>query len=40
MVVSSFLETPMKGHKPKNFDNTKLLTKMVLINMMKVSVIN
>ncbi|CSB49846.1 Uncharacterised protein [Vibrio cholerae] len=39
MAVSSFFDTPIKGHKPKNFTSTKLLTSTVPINNKRYSVI-
>ena len=30
VAVSSLRDTPMKGHRPRNFTNTKLLTRIVL----------
>lgn len=30
IAVSIFFDVPIKGHKPKNFDKTKLLTKIAL----------
>ena len=32
IAVSTLRDTPMKGHSPRNFTNTILLTKTVLIN--------
>src|SRR5690554_8092065 len=39
MAVSSFPETPMKGHSPRNCTSTKLFTRMVLTSISKYSVI-
>ena len=39
MAVSIFLDTPMKGHNPKNLTSTKLLTSTVPINKSKYSII-
>ena len=30
--LDSFFDTPKKGHSPKNFDNTKLLIRAILMN--------
>ncbi|GHB62760.1 hypothetical protein GCM10008107_09830 [Psychrosphaera saromensis] len=39
IAVSILLDTPINGHKPKNFTSTKLLTSTVLTNKRKYSVI-
>src|SRR6056297_3432467 len=39
MAVSSLRDTPIKGHRPRNFTKTKLLTQMVLIKISAYSVI-
>ncbi|EJK91298.1 hypothetical protein UUU_21290 [Klebsiella pneumoniae subsp. pneumoniae DSM 30104 = JCM 1662 = NBRC 14940] len=35
IAVSSFLETPINGHRPRNFTRTKLLTRTVPIKSSK-----
>jgi hypothetical protein len=38
--VSSFRDTPIKGHNPKNLLNTKLFTRMVLSKIKPISFIS
>ncbi|MNW04002.1 hypothetical protein D3C71_2000180 [compost metagenome] len=39
MALSSFLETPRNGHRPRNFTRTKLFTSTVPTNRSRYSVI-
>ncbi|CAE6931405.1 protein of unknown function [Pseudomonas marincola] len=39
IAVSIFLDTPMKGHRPRNCTNTKLFTRMALTRIRASSVI-
>ena len=39
IAVSSLLDTPINGHRPKNWTKTKLLTKTVLTSISKKSLI-